>query len=287
MPRQHDPLFSKRLVGRLLQVQRDRAGRTQQVVAESMDWSVSKLIRIENATVHISTSDLKALLAEYRVAGDEAEKLVAEAKASRQAPWYATYGDAVPALLRRAIAYESAAKSIFEFQLQGIPGLVQTEAYARAMLAVFLPDEQLDTAVAVRIERQRRLLDDDPPTLNVLLDESVLLRAVGGEDVQREQLEHLMELAERPWLRISVVPLARGGHPGVAGSFRLLDLDPAVEMATVLEIENEHGEDHLSNRDDERIQRYWSRYEDIARLADTGEAAIATLKRCIAQIGHR
>jgi hypothetical protein len=68
MPRQHDPLFSKRLVGRLLQVQRDRAGRTQQVVAESMDWSVSKLIRIENATVHISTSDLKALLAEYRVA---------------------------------------------------------------------------------------------------------------------------------------------------------------------------------------------------------------------------
>ncbi len=287
MPRQRDPWFSKRLVGRRLQVLRERAGRTQQAVAVSMDWSVSKLIRIENATVHISTSDLKGLLAEYGVVGDEAGTLVAEAKASRQAPWYVAHGDAVPALLRRAIAYESAAKSIYQYQLQVVPGLVQTEAYARAMLALFVPRERLDTAVAVRLERQRRLLDEDPPNVGLLLDESVLLRVIGGDAVQREQLEHLMELAEQPWMTLSVVPLARGGHAGVEGSFTVMDLDPVVEMATVLEIENEHGEDYLSSRDDELIQRYWTRYEDIAALSDTGEAAVAMLRRCLAHIGHR
>jgi len=284
MPRQRDPWVSKQLVSRRLRTLRDEADRTQREIAKSMDWSLSKLIRIENATVHISTSDLKVLLREYEVDDAAASVLIAEAKASRQAPWY---GDRVPSRLARAIAFESAARSIHQFQLQAVPGLVQTEAYARAVLELFLRGEELDRAVEVRMERRRRLLDDDPPELHLVLDESVLLRMVGGGDVMRDQIEYLMSLTEKSWFSIAVVPLARGAHLGLQGSFTLMELDPDVGFATVLDIEVERGEEYLTNRDDALAQTYWSRFEEIERAADREDAAIATLKRCLAQAGYR
>jgi transcriptional regulator with XRE-family HTH domain len=287
MPRQRDPWVSKQLVSRRLRALRDQIGRTQRQVAESMDWSLSKLIRIENATVHISTSDLKALIREYEADDAAASALIDEAKASRQAPWYASYGTVVPPTLARAIAYESAARSIHQFQLQVVPGLVQTEAYARAVLGLFLHGEDLDKAVEVRMERRRRLFDDEPPGLHLVLDESVLLRMVGGVEVVRDQIEHLMTLAEQPWFSIAVMPLARGAYPGLHGSFTLMDLDTDIGVATVLDIEVERGEEYLTNRDDALAQTYWTRFEEIAQAAERDDAAIATLKRNLAQAGSR
>jgi transcriptional regulator with XRE-family HTH domain len=287
MPRQRDPWVSKQLVSRRLRAQRDRSGRTQREVAESLDISLSKVIRIENATVHVSTSDLKALIHEYEVDEATAAALLDEAKASRETPWYASYGDVVPSTLARAIAYESAARSIHQFQLQVVPGLVQTEAYAKAVLELFLPGEKVRKAVDVRMERSRRLLEDDAPDLHVILDESVLLRMVGGPDVMRMQIEHLMTLLDQPWFSISVVSLADGAHLGLPGSFTLMELDTDVEMATILDIEVENGADYLTNRDDTLAQKYWSRFEKIERAAKRGDDAIAILKRCLAQSGNR
>jgi transcriptional regulator with XRE-family HTH domain len=289
--RQRDPWFSKRLVSRRLRALRERRERTQQDVADSMEWSLSKLIRIENATVHISISDLKALLGEYGADQTETTALLDAARASRQEPWVAEYGSAVVPRLRRLIAYESAARSIYQFQLQVVPGLMQTEPYARALLASVLADEvvadQLDPAVAVRVERQRRLLDEDPPELNLIIDESVLRRPIGGVGVMRHQLEHLMAMADRPWLSVAVVPLTAGAHMGLNGSFSLMELEPEAGIDTVVDIGAEGGGEHLTSRDDELARKYWSRYDDLAKVADAGDAAMTILKRCHSQMGNQ
>lgn len=284
MAREHDPRFSKRLVSRRLRGLRDQAERTQQDVADAMDWSVSKLIRIETATVGISISDLKALLMEYGVANGEAAALVAVAKEAKRQPWYASFGEAVSSSLRQLLVYESSAISISQFDIQVIPGLLQTEDYARALLALFHSDDQLDQAVEARMERQRRILDEEPPELRMIIDESVLGRAFGGPEVMGEQLEHLMALAERPGVLISVVPQSVG-HIGVTGSFELLDVQVDGESETVLYVEERP--EYLTSRDDELIKTYWGRFEDIEKVAESGDAARALLKRARGLLGTR
>lgn len=285
MPRQRDPRFSKRLVSRRLRVLRDQVKRTQQEVADSMDWSVSKLIRIENATVGVSTSDLKALMLEYGATGDEVRTLITAAKDSRREPWYAKYGDAVDPSLRALLAYEGSANAVHQFQLEALPGLLQTEEYARALLSVFKPEHQVEAAVAARIERQRHFFDEDPPGLTVLLAEAVLPQAVGGRAVMADQLEHLLAMMSRPGVSVGVVPFSVGANLGMDCSFTLLDLDVAADADTVLYVENR--EEYLTNRDHERVQEFWTRFEALHKMAEMGEAARTILERHLAQHENR
>ncbi|TDV36639.1 helix-turn-helix domain-containing protein [Actinophytocola oryzae] len=277
MPRQRDPRFAKRLVGRRLRALRDGLGRTQQDVADSMDWSVSKLIRIENSSVGVSTSDLKALMLEYGVAEDEAATLIAVAKDSRRDPWYARYGDAVDGALRKLLAYEGSAVAAHQFQLEVVPGLLQTEEYARALLTLFLPADLVESAVAARMERQRHFFDDDAPDLTVVLWEAVLAPAVGGAPVMAGQLEHLLTMMNGPKVSIEVVPFSVGAHVGLEGSFTLLDLDVDADADTVLYVEGR--EDYLTNRDDELVAPYWTRFDALRKVAETSAAATAMLER--------
>jgi transcriptional regulator with XRE-family HTH domain len=282
MPRQGHPWVAKKHVSRGLQDLRGRTGRTQEEVANSLEWSTSKLIRIENSTVGISISDLKTLLREYQASEDETELLITKARASREAPWDAVYEDVLNPVLRRLIAYESAARIIRQFQLQVVPGLLQTEAYARALLERFAPGEHLDQAVALRMERQQHVLGDDPADLDVIIDESVLMRPGGGPQAMRKQIEYLIDMAGEPHISIAVLPLATGVHIGLAGSFTLMNLDTEVEADTVVHVETERGEDHLLRRDDEVATKYWARYEDLNHRAEVGKAAMAMLTRHLA-----
>jgi transcriptional regulator with XRE-family HTH domain len=285
MPRQRDPRFSKRLLSRRLRALRDGLGRTQQEVADSMDWSVSKVIRIENSTVGISTSDLKALMLEYGVADDEANSLIATAKESRRDPWYAEFGDAVDGSLRKLLAYESSATVVHQFQLESIPGLLQTEEYARALLSVFKPANLVEQAVAARMARQRHFFDEEPPELNVILAESVLAQAVGGTAAMAAQLDHLLDMTKRPTVSVAVLPFAVGAHRGLEGSFTLLDLDADADADTVLYVEGR--EDYLTNRDNELVRGFWTRYEELAKVSETGEEARAVLERYLTEYRNR
>ena len=282
--RERDPWIQKRQVGWRLRTLREQAGRKQQEVAAEKEWSVSKVIRIENATVHVSISDLRSLLADYRLDEGETAALLDVARASRREPWLDDYGDLATPRLRRAVAYESAAVRIRQFQLQVVPGVLQTESYSRAVLSMFFPEDRLDGAVAVRMERRRRLLDQDPPRMDVVVDESVLLRAVGGADTMRGQLDHLLTMAGHEWLSLSVVPLAAGAHLGLVGSFALLDLEPDVGIGTILDIEPGLGEEYLSDRDHELVETYRRHYDDLAKVAVGGEDALAILRRCRSQL---
>jgi transcriptional regulator with XRE-family HTH domain len=140
---------------------------------------------------------------------------------------------AYPGWFHRWPEYESQATTLRWFELTAVPGLLQTEDYARVMLRthVMATDDEVDEMVAARMDRQSILARDKPPMLWVLLDEGVLHRPVGGSEVMAEQLRHLIECAARPNIVIQVVPGSVGAHPGMSGNFIIADFADAPSVA--------------------------------------------------------
>ena len=174
---------------------------TQKQVADALDWSPSKVTRIENGSVSISVTDLRALLAYYGVTGPEVvDGLVDLARRSRRARSpFAAFGDVFSPDALRFFDYEHSATWIGSIELLVVPGLLQTEDYARTVMGVHgVGAERAERFVSSRRVRQEVLDRPDPPTLSFIVDESVLLRAIGGRAVMRAQLEHLLEVAARP-----------------------------------------------------------------------------------------
>jgi transcriptional regulator with XRE-family HTH domain len=188
---------------------------TQRQVADALDWSPSKVTRIENGSVSISVTDLRALLAYYGVTTPQVvEGLVDLARRSRRARSpFAAFGDVFPPDALRFFDYEQSATWIGSIELLVMPGLLQTADYARAVMTVHdVSAEKAQRFVRSRQVRQQVLDRPDPPALSFIIDESVLLRAIGGRAVMRAQLEHLL----------AVGPAARRDprHPARAGRAR-------------------------------------------------------------------
>jgi transcriptional regulator with XRE-family HTH domain len=198
---------------------------TQRQVAEALDWSPSKVTRIESGAVSISVTDLRALLGFYEVTDPAVvERLVGLARRSRRARSpFAVYADVFSPVALRFFDFEQSASWIGEVELLVVPGLLQTEEYARALMGVYdLAPEKAERFVDSRRIRQELLDRPDPPALSFVVDESVLLRAIGGRAVMRAQLQRLLDLATRPHVEIRVLPLAGGEHVGLRGPFVLL-----------------------------------------------------------------
>jgi transcriptional regulator with XRE-family HTH domain len=219
---------------------RQDAGLTQEQVAVAMDWSLSKVIRIEAGSVGISTNDLKALLRHYQLDDPElTSELVALARAARERSWWSVYRDFAPPGLLQLIGYEAASFIIRNFETLLVPGLLQTEDYARAVVQP-LEDgataERVNTSVEIRMRRQEQLDRDDPPLLFFILDEAVVRRLIGGKDVMRRQIRHLIEMAARPNVTIEIVPFSAGTHPGLRGPFVIVEFrDPGDDDVLYLE----------------------------------------------------
>lgn len=235
------PTAGRRRLRTALRAAREDASLTQEFVAEKMDWSLSKLIRIETGRVSVSTNDVKALLQLYQIDGTEiADELIALARVARQKPWWQDSRSSIPAHYAQYIGLEAEASAMRCFQSSVIPGLVQTEAYARAVVTnrtpgQIRPDER-DTRVDVRMRRKAEVLGrDEPPQFDIILDEAVLRRAIGGALVHHEQLGHLVALAEAPTITIQVVPFSAGAMTA-AGSFVILQFpDEADDDVVYLE----------------------------------------------------
>ena len=136
--------------------------------------------------------------------------------------------EVIPDYLDRWRSVEEQATVINTFQLEVVPGLLQTPDYARAVLQIGLPTappEEIEAKVTARIERQAPLMSDHPPMFVAILDEGVIRRAIGGAKVMREQLLHLIKLCERPHIVVQVVPFAVGAYAGIGGPFNLATLD--------------------------------------------------------------
>ncbi|MDG4828933.1 helix-turn-helix transcriptional regulator [Solwaraspora sp. WMMD1047] len=208
----YGPTVGRRKLRWAIRRAREAAGLTQEQVAQAMDWSLSKLIRIESGYVSISTNDVKALLSHYQVSDPgEVAELVQLARVSRQRTWWSQYRDSLPAAYYSYIGLEAEASALYFYQSVGMPGLLQTEAYAQSVVRTAFPDfddeAEARASVELRMRRQREVFARaDPPVIEVVLDEATLHRQTGGREVIREQLRHLVTLAEAGRTTIQVLP---------------------------------------------------------------------------------
>ena len=210
---------------------RDQRGMSPAEVCKAMSWkSHSKLNRIENGVVTIQPVEVQVLLQVYGVVDhEEIESLKQLAAISRERKWWSKHS--LSSEYKEFIAFENEASHLYAYQALLVPGILQTPDYARSSISQLLRlsphDKSVDERLDVRMNRQASLMvrldGADPPALTQAIDEAVLLRAVGGVDVMRAQLRHLLELAERPTVTLVVPPISGGGHPGLGGSFELLE----------------------------------------------------------------
>jgi transcriptional regulator with XRE-family HTH domain len=238
----HGPTTTRRRLRAELRSLRQRKGLAVEDVTDQVEWSTSKLIRIENGQVGISVSDLQALLAIYGVHdAKRVDELKELARASRQRTWWSRYQRYISLAYQEFIGAESDATEIRQYHPTIIPGLLQVEGYIRALSAATNfpenPPDVLEARVEVRQLRQRHVLErDDPPKYVVLLDESALRRPVGGPAVMRQQLDHLIKIAGRDTVTMVVVPLSAGPHLGVFGGYALMGYeDPLNDDVLCLE----------------------------------------------------
>ncbi len=235
------PLMLRRRLRTELRALREGKDLTQEQVAKAMEWSLSKMNRIEKAKTGISTNDLKVLLPLYGITDKKrTEELVSLARGARQSGWWRHYSDVAPPELLELIEYESAASAISQFESMFVPGILQTDEYASAVLQVFF-QQRVAARVDLRTRRRDLLSSENAPNFSFLLDESVIQRSAGSPAVASRQLRHLVEVAKLPNVTIQVVPFAAGLHPGMKGPFEVVQFDDTPDE-NILFLEGPRGD---------------------------------------------
>jgi transcriptional regulator with XRE-family HTH domain len=228
-PKFTSPARLKRL-GAALRALRVASDLTAEQVARELGWSGSKVSRIETGGQLASPDDVRKLAGLYGVSEDEIEKYVTIARQARQRDWWHKYDDVLPEWFEGYLGLEAEASKISTYESDLVPGLLQTEQYAAAVLSAYplrTTPEEMERAVDLRRDRQARLTDSNPLTLDAVISETVLRRPIGSTTVMREQLEHLITMAERTNITLRLLPFAAGQHPGLDGAFSVLEfLDP-------------------------------------------------------------
>jgi transcriptional regulator with XRE-family HTH domain len=278
------PVVQRRRLRTELRRERLDAGLTQEQVATAMDWSLSKLIRIENGTVGISTNDLKAILAHYKIDDGRSVDMLALARGARERSWWSAYRDASPRLIQ-LIENESASFIIRNFQPMLIPGLLQTEEYAATIirnLSPEAPDRDVSAAIEIRMKRQQLLQQPDTPLMFFIVDEAAVRRLVGGQAGMRRQIQRLLDESDKPTVTFEVVPFGAGAHPGMQGPFMLFEFpDAADDDALYLE----SPDNTILTRDDaEGISRFRDRFELLRDLSLGPEGSRDLLRRLLGEL---
>jgi transcriptional regulator with XRE-family HTH domain len=278
------PIVQRRRLRSELRAERDRAGYTQEQVANEMDWSLSKVIRIEKGDVGISTNDLRALLQLYDVTDkDRVSTLVGLARSGRQRSWWHAYRDRLSPTFVRLIGYEAEAIRIIAVSGLLIPGLLQTEEYANALAGGSNPtaidEEEVEFTTKIRMRRQAELFVNRQPSphITAILDEGALRRVVGDVNVTLRQLDHLIQQAERSDIEISVVPFSAGAYPGMFGTFTILQFeDPVTD--DVMYTDQLSGLLLFRDLPDETDQ-YWEALERIQVVAMTTADTVSLIRK--------
>jgi len=218
----------RRQLGRYLRELRNKARLTVKAAAETLEWSEAKIWRIETGQTSLRSHDVETMCRVYGAGNDLAGALMALAKETKAKGWWHSYGDVIPGWLDVYISLEGAATALSVYQSELVPGLLQTEDYARTLIRTDHPElneQEIERRVQLRIERQALLTRvTDPPGMGVVLNESVVRRPIGGQKIMADQLAHLLEVSELPNLAVRVMPFAGGMHHGVtSGPFVMLE----------------------------------------------------------------
>jgi transcriptional regulator with XRE-family HTH domain len=241
--RQTGPTVPRMVLGARLRQLREARGITGADAGERIRASHSKISRLEMGRTGFKTRDVRDLLTFYGCT-DEAETatLLALAQQSNTPGWWHVFYDVVPSWLNVYLGLEQTAVVIRGYELQFVPGLLQTEEYARAVMLLGPDDteERVERRVRLRLGRQQILHRERPPHVWVVIDETALRRSMGGPGLMRRQLAHLIELSSFPHITIQVVPFTAGGHAAIAGPVTILR-PPGGELPDVVYLEQLTG----------------------------------------------
>jgi hypothetical protein len=279
------PTVLRILLGANLRRLRETRGITREDAGWQIRASESKISRMELGRVSFKERDVADLLTLYGLDdGSERDRLLALARDANQPGWWHHYSDVLPSWFQPYIGLESAASLIRNYEVQFIPGLLQTRDYARAVVRLGHPratPEEIERRVDLRVNRQQVLHRGDPPQFWAVVDEGALRRPVGGPKVMRVQIEALIEATSLPNIRVQVVPFRIGGHSAHGGSFSILRFAEP-DLPDVVYVEQLTSALYLDKRDD--IEQYAIVMETLCIEADPPERTRDILRRIAEEI---
>ena len=224
-PRSAGPTVQRLVLGGHLRRLREDAHITTEQAAGAIRGSHSKISRMEHGRVGFKDRDIADLLTLYGVtSGEEREALIKLAREANTPGWWQGYADILPHWVEPYFGLEAAASIIRCYEVQFVPGLLQTEGYARALIRMgnASTEEEVLRRAEARISRQDILNRDTPPKLWAVMDEGALRRPIGGEAVMQEQLKHLIDMCDHPDVTLQVLPFEVPSHPAMGGPFTIL-----------------------------------------------------------------
>jgi transcriptional regulator with XRE-family HTH domain len=263
----------RRLIRELKRL-REASGITPDEAAARLDFSRSKIYRLENGKSRIDADDLEDMLDLYSVTSPERDSLIQLGKEARRRGWWTRYKDVFSGSY---VVLESEASDIRRCASL-VPGIFQTEDYARAVITAtgpWLTREEIERRVAARLTRQTALFSGTRlPRMHVVLDESVLRRQVGGPDITLRQMAALATAAQRLEITIQVLPFTAGACAGIDGDFVILDF-PDPEDLSVVYVEGLFGDLYLESKGE--TDRYVLAWEHLAEQALNPAASLAMI----------
>lgn len=241
------------LLGSQLRRLREARGITREAAGYSIRASESKISRMELGRVSFKTRDVEDLLTLYGITDEtERESLLSLAREANVAGWWHSYTDVLPSWFPTYVGLEGAASLIRVYEVQFVHGLLQTEDYARAVVRRGMKGASpadVERRVALRLERQKHLFANSAPEFHIVLDEAALRRPYGDRAVMRGQLQHLIDISERPNVRLQIMPFSFGGHSGESGAFTILSF-PDADLSDVVYMEQLTSALYLDKRED-------------------------------------
>lgn len=270
VPEQGGPTVLRILLGTQLRRLREAAGVTREDAGHAIRASAAKISRVELGRVGFKERDVVDLLTVYGVTDERerAEYLDLATRANARG-WWQQQGDLLPSWFERYLRLEQAASVIRTFEVQFVPGLLQCESYARAVIVSGHrtdPAEELDQRVQLRMTRQRMLTEPGAPQVWAIVDEAALRRHYGSRTVVRAQLEHLLEVSHRPNVTLQLLPFSAGGHAAAGGPFSILRFAEP-DLPDVVYLEQLTSAIYLDKRAD--VEGYAAVWEKVAVTALT------------------
>ncbi|HUA29185.1 MAG TPA: helix-turn-helix transcriptional regulator [Streptosporangiaceae bacterium] len=280
---QSPTLRGRRLATELMQ-RREATGLSRDEVARRLEWSASTVFRIETGRSRPQPGNVRALLELYGVGGPERDGLIQLARDARQPGWWHSFRDVLPNPYEVYIGLEAGAAAIREFEPVVVPGLLQTERYAREVFrngARELDRDDVERRVEVRMARQNILTRADRPRLWAVIDEAVIRRVVGGPEVMCGQLRHLMDGAAQGRTTIQVVPYRAGAHAGSIGPFVILQFPEPTDPAVVY-VETLAGDIYLDEHAD--VDCYTLAFDRLRAAALHPDDSVRLIEQAAADI---
>ena len=278
------PVVQRLVLGGQLQRLRESRGITAEQAARAIRGSHSKISRMENGRVGFKERDVGDLLTLYGMTdGEERAALLNLAREANMVGWWHAYSDVLPAWLEPYVGLEAAASVIRTYQVQFVPGLLQTEGYARALISQgsAVSEEEVARRCELRASRREILRGADALQLWVVVDEGALRRPVGSGQIMRGQLKHLAEMADHPAVTLQILPFRAGAHPAMGGPFTILRFAEP-DLADVVYIEQLTSGLYLDKPAE--VDSYLAVMEQLCMRAEPVAGTARVLQRILADL---